>query len=91
MRLRPAERRSVRTGVSAAQHVGAFAAITAFGYFARLGPIYYGAMVLVAVALVYEHRSARRLDILGINRAFFQSNAFVSAVFLLAVCLDRLL
>jgi 4-hydroxybenzoate polyprenyltransferase len=72
-------------------HVGAFAAITAFGYFARLGPIYYGAMVLVAVALVYEHRSARRLDILGINRAFFQSNAFVSAVFLLAVCLDRLL
>ena len=72
-------------------HVGAFAAITAFGYFARLGPIYYGAMVLVALTLIYEHRSARRLDIPGINRGFFQSNAFVSAVFLLAVCLDRLL
>ena len=72
-------------------HVAAFAAVTGFGYVARLGPIYYGAMALVAAALVYEHRSARRLDILGINRAFFQSNAFVSAVFLVAVCLDRLL
>lgn len=72
-------------------HVGAFAAIIAFGYLAGLGPIYYGAMVVVALALIYEHRSARRLDIPGINRAFFQSNAFVSAVFLLAVCLDRLL
>ena len=72
-------------------HVAAFVAVTGFGYVARLGPIYYGAMGLVAAALVYEHRSARRLDILGINRAFFQSNAFVSAVFLVAVCLDRLL
>ena len=33
---------------------------------------------------------ARSLDVAGINRAFFQSNAFVSAVFLVAVCLDRL-
>ena len=46
--------------------------------------------LVVAAALVYEHRSARSLDIAGINRAFFQSNAFVSAVFLLAVCVDRL-
>jgi 4-hydroxybenzoate polyprenyltransferase len=72
-------------------HVTALAAVTSFGYVAKLGPIFYGAMALVAAALVYEHRSARRLDILGINRAFFQSNAFVSAVFLVAVCLDRLL
>ena len=43
-----------------------------------------------AAALIYEHRSARSLDVTGINRAFFQSNAFVSAVFLIAVCLDRL-
>ena len=72
-------------------HVAAFAAVTGFGYVAKLGPIYYGAMVLIAAALVYEHRSARRFGILGINRAFFQSNAFVSAIFLVAVCLDRLL
>lgn len=72
-------------------HVAAIAAVTCFGYFARLGSIYYAAMVLVAAALVFEHRSAQRLDLPGINRAFFQSNAFVSAVFLVAVCLDRLL
>jgi hypothetical protein len=39
----------------------------------------------VAAALVYEHRSATRLDLAAINRAFFQSNAFVSAVFLVSV------
>src|SRR5437660_322059 len=47
-------------------------------------------VALVAIALVYEHRSARALDVAGVNRAFFQTNAFVSAVFLIAVCLDRL-
>ena len=49
-----------------------------------VGAIYSAAMPLVAGALLYEHRSAARLDLAGINRAFFQSNAFVSAVFLLA-------
>ena len=39
-------------------------------------------------ALFYEHRSAARLDLAAINRAFFQSNAFVSAVFLVAVAVD---
>jgi hypothetical protein len=48
-------------------------------------------MPLVAVALIFEHVTARSLDVVAINRAFFQSNAFVSAVFLVAVCLDRLI
>ena len=46
-------------------------------------------MPLVASALFYEHKVASKLDLAGVNRAFFQSNAFVSAVFLLAVCVDR--
>jgi 4-hydroxybenzoate polyprenyltransferase len=46
-------------------------------------------MPLVAAAIFYEHRT-EKLDLSGINRAFFQSNAFVSAVFLIAVCIDRL-
>jgi 4-hydroxybenzoate polyprenyltransferase len=46
-------------------------------------------MPLIAAALFYEHKTEKR-DLIGINRAFFQSNAFVSAVFLVAVCLDRL-
>ena len=62
-----------------------FVALLAFGFAASLGVIYLGGMALVAGALVYEHRSAARLDLAGINRAFFRSNAFVSAVFLLSV------
>jgi 4-hydroxybenzoate polyprenyltransferase len=71
-------------------HLLLFAALIGFGLVAKLGSIYFWAMSLVAVALIYEHRSARSLDVAGVNRAFFQSNAFVSAVFLIAVCLDRL-
>jgi 4-hydroxybenzoate polyprenyltransferase len=56
---------------------------------AKLGLIYYAAMPFVAAALIYEHRSARKLDLAGINRAFFQSNAFVSAIFVAAVAADR--
>ncbi len=69
-------------------HLGMFCALVVFGIVAQLGFIYFCAMVLVAAALIYEHRT-ENLDLAGINRAFFQSNAFVSAVFLLAVCLDR--
>jgi 4-hydroxybenzoate polyprenyltransferase len=72
-------------------HAGMFAALIGFGMVARLGPIYFWAMLLVAGALAYEHRSAGRLDLAGINRAFFQTNAFVSAIFLAAVCVDRLI
>ena len=70
-------------------HLGMFAALILFGLTARLGIIYYMAMPIVAAALFYEHRSARSADLAGINRAFFNSNAFVSAVFLVAVCIDR--
>ena len=72
-------------------HVMALAALIGFGVLAKLGVIYHSAMPLILVTLIYEHRSAQRLDVRAINRAFFQSNAFVSAVFLLAVCLDRLI
>jgi len=71
-------------------HVLMLTMLIGFGFAANLGPIYFLAMPVVAVALLYEHRSARSLDVTGINRAFFQSNAFVSAVFLMVVCLDRL-
>ena len=70
-------------------HLLTFAALIAFGFVARLGALYYWSLLLIAAALVYEHKTEKR-DLVGINRAFFQSNAFVSAVFLLAVCLDRL-
>ena len=81
-------KRSLR--LAQALHGAMFAALIAFGLTTKLGPIYYYSFPLVAAALIYEHRSARNLDVAGINRAFFQSNAFVSAVFLIAVCVDRL-
>jgi 4-hydroxybenzoate polyprenyltransferase len=72
-------------------HLTMFVALIVFGIVARLGAISFAAMAPIAAALIYEHRSARTGDIAGINRAFFQSNAFVSAIFLLGVCADRLL
>ena len=71
-------------------HVVTFFALVGFGFVAKLGVFYYWSLPLIAAALVYEHKIGKR-DLAGINRAFFQSNAFVSAVFLLAVCADRLM
>jgi 4-hydroxybenzoate polyprenyltransferase len=71
-------------------HLLTFVALIGFGLTAELGALYYWSMPLIAAALVYEHK-IQKLDLAGINRAFFQSNAFVSAVFLIAVCADRLI
>ncbi len=68
-------------------HLAMFAGLLLFGWAAHLGLLYYAAMPILAGALFYEHRSAGSLDVAGINRAFFKSNAWVSAVFLMAVCL----
>ena len=70
-------------------HFLMFVALIGFGLTAKLGIIYYSAMPFIAGALIYEHRSARKLDLAAINRAFFQSNAFVSALFVAAVAADR--
>src|SRR6266498_1045819 len=71
-------------------HLLTLVALIGFGLAAELGALYYWSMPFVAAALLYEHKT-EKLDVAGINRAFFQSNAFVSAVFLTAVCLDRLI
>ena len=81
----------VRLGINRAMrlaqflHFVMFLALCAFGFAASLGSLYFCGLPLVAGALIYEHRSAARLDLAGINRAFFRSNAFVSAIFLLTV------
>ena len=71
-------------------HLLTFVALIAFGVVAQLGWVYYWSIPLIGAALLFEHRT-EKLDLTGINRAFFQSNAFVSAVFLIAVCADRLI
>ena len=65
------------------------AVIVIFGWTAQLGAAFYASLVLVAGALIYEHRSAARLDVAAINRAFFTSNAFVGVVFVAAVFVDQ--
>jgi 4-hydroxybenzoate polyprenyltransferase len=77
--------------IAGALHWLMLAALTGFGWLAALGRVYFGSLVLIAAALVFEQRSARSLDVRAINRAFFQSNAFVSLVFVAAVFLDVLL
>ena len=77
-------------GLAQLLHLLTFVALLAFGFVANLGALYYWSLPLIAAALVYEHKTEKR-DLAGINRAFFQSNAFVSAVFLIAVCADRLI
>jgi 4-hydroxybenzoate polyprenyltransferase len=87
----------VRYGVAASLrlaqwlHLLMFGSLVVFGFIAELGITYFAAMPTIAAALVYEHRSAQKLDLAGINRAFFQSNAFVSVVFVVAIAADRML
>jgi 4-hydroxybenzoate polyprenyltransferase len=72
-------------------HILSFAALVGFGIAAHLGAIYYGGLVAILVALVFEHRLAGRGSIDAINAAFFQTNAAVGAIFVLATLADRLL
>ena len=87
----------VRFGVPASlrlaqgMHAVLLVCLLGFGVVANLGWIYYLSLVAVGAALFYEHRAAANLDLAGINRAFFQSNAFVSVIFVLAVGMDVLL
>jgi 4-hydroxybenzoate polyprenyltransferase len=69
-------------------HAAMFFGLIAFGYAAHLGAIYYGSLLLVLGALVYEHQTARAQNLEAINRAFFHSNAFVGFVFVAAIALD---
>ena len=55
---------------------------------AGLGLAYWLGLIPITGALIYEHRSAARLDTAAINRAFFLSNAFVGVVFVAAIALD---
>ena len=63
--------------------------LAAFGWAAHLGVVFLASLALVAGALIYEHRSAARLDVAAINRAFFSSNAFVGVVFVAGVFIDQ--
>jgi len=74
-----------------ALHWSMLAVLVAFGWTTQLGSPFYASLVLVAGALIYEHRSAAQRDVGAINRAFFASNAFVGVVFVLGIFADQVL
>ena len=77
-----------------ALHAGAFVGLAVFGAAAGLGVVYFASLLLVLGAFLYEHRSVAGpapLDVGAVNNAFFNANAFVGLVFVLAVLGDELL
>lgn len=71
-------------------HAAMFLALGIFGWVAHLQVPFAVAMALIFGALIYEHRVARRQDVEAVNAAFFKSNVFVGAVFLVGVMADVL-
>jgi 4-hydroxybenzoate polyprenyltransferase len=71
-------------------HALALTGFLFFGAIARLGPIYFLGLGLVGAGLVYEHLLAVKGTVQAINKAFFQVNAAVSAVFVLTILVDQL-
>ena len=72
-------------------HFAMWLLLAAFGISCGLGFLFYAGLALVFAALVYEHFTVRRMDVAAINRAFFQSNAFVGFVFVITVFADTCL
>jgi len=72
-------------------HLGMLAGLVAFGLSAQLGWIYFLGLIPVPFLLFYEHRIARTLDVTLINKAFFETNAVIGALFVIVTALDRLL
>jgi 4-hydroxybenzoate polyprenyltransferase len=88
---------AVKHGVGAvlawaqALHIMMFGVLALFGWLAGLSTAFWIAMVVVAGALVYEHRAASQRDVGGINRAFFEANAVVGIAFVAGIFWDQVI
>jgi 4-hydroxybenzoate polyprenyltransferase len=69
-------------------HWTMFIVLAIFGWIAQLRTGFVASLVLIAGALIYEHRHAATRDVVAINRAFFSSNAFVGVAFVAGVLVD---
>jgi 4-hydroxybenzoate polyprenyltransferase len=77
-------------------HALAFLLFAVLPLWFPLGALYYGALLVMAGLLLYEHMligsgDSRRLDMRRIDRAFFHANVGVSMSFFFFTLLDRLL
>lgn len=86
----------VRLGISRALtlarwlHIFLLGALILFGWMAEQHRFYYFFLIPMLLLFIYEHRMAKTLQLDAINRAFFQTNAIVGLLFLVATCLGRL-
>jgi 4-hydroxybenzoate polyprenyltransferase len=72
-------------------HLLALIGLVGFGVTASLGTIYFGGLLGIGALLIWEHRLASRGDTHAINTAFFQANAAVGLLFVLATLADAIL
>jgi 4-hydroxybenzoate polyprenyltransferase len=74
----------VRAAFTAARvcHVVAILALGSLAWLCHLSPWYLAGMVLVAGALLYEHRLVHPQDLRHLNRAFFDMNAVIGVIYL---------
>jgi 4-hydroxybenzoate polyprenyltransferase len=88
---------AVAHGVHGAQHwamrlhAATVAALAWFGASTHSGVAYWVGLLIVAGALVHEHRVAARRDVAAVNQAFFLVNAVVGVVFAASVFADQVL
>jgi 4-hydroxybenzoate polyprenyltransferase len=78
-------------GISAAAHSVTVAAFAGSGIALGRGPLFAVAVAVAAALLVYEHSLVRRKGLAAIDKAFFDVNAWVSALFFLLVSADEIL
>ena len=72
-------------------HLVMLGGLVAFGLLAHLRWIYFLGLLPVPFLLIYEHRIARTLDVSLINKAFFETNAVIGALFVIVITLDSFL
>jgi 4-hydroxybenzoate polyprenyltransferase len=72
-------------------HAGTWITLAAFGWSAGLGLVYWLGLVPILGLLIYEHRTAKSLNVNAINAAFFNANAWIGVIFVLTTFIDRTL
>jgi 4-hydroxybenzoate polyprenyltransferase len=75
--------------VSAVLHVGTVAALAFVGWTAGLSVIYWVAVAIAAVLLVWEHTLVSADDLSRVNTAFFTINGWIGVGLFVGLALDR--
>lgn len=69
-------------------HAGSVVLMAAVGAAYALGPVYWIGVVVCAALLAYENAIVRPHDLSRVNAAFFNVNAIIAGLYLLAVAAD---